>query len=589
MTSPTTASVPIRRTRLAAAAIVLCAILPVLPTLRAAFVYDDTTIIRDNPVLRGWSALLHVWSSPYWSGDGGEALGLYRPVQQALLALVWNLGHGSALLFHLYAILLAAATAIAVWYVLRRGVGWMPAVIAAAWFASHPLHIEAIASVANTSELIVALSTIGLGLMLARKAPLAEHSHARYVAHIVCIAVLAGAAIGAKESGLLAIPVAVLTAWGWRRSTAGGPSLVAFIRDNARALALACACVFLELLARLAVLGAPVSTSSIGAQGLSGISASDRVVAMMSLWPRILWMMLMPSSLSPYYGPSIIPEHAGGLALLGFAVFVAVTALVVIVARRGDVRPLVALGWIVLTYLPASNLLAPTGQLLSDRALFGATIGAALALAWAVDSLSPFGRRVASVLMVLLIVRNTVSGAHYAVAWTSHRALWTRMIEEAPAEHLGYKLLGMDARARGDTAQAINLLDRAFAMAPSDRQTRFELGQVQYATGRYRAAVATLGPLMQNADARDERALVALYLDAVGRSAGPQAVVRVAGPLTHSASAPTAHLFIGIAQEQMGDRVAAESAYVAGLRRSAGDSALLSRYLALHPERMHHH
>ena len=566
----------------------LCAMLPVLPTLRAAFVYDDTTIIRDNPVLRGWGSLMHVWSSPYWSGDGGEALGLYRPVQQALLAVLWNIGYGSALIFHVYAILLGALTSVAVWHLLRRGAGGLAALVGAVWFASHPLHVEAIASVANASELIVALSTIGLTLVLARRSSGATATRGKPATRLLLVAVLAAVAIGAKESGLLALPLAVLTAWGWKKSFEGRTSLAAFIRESSRESLAAIAGVTAVLLARLAVLGAPVSTSSIAAQGLSA-SAGDRIVTMMSLWPRIARMLLVPSGLSPYYGPSIVPEDSGGLALLSLSVFIAVSGLALVIARRGDARPLVALGWIVLTYLPASNILTATGQLVSDRALFGATIGVALAIAWAVDTIPPVGRRVAAVLIVLLATRNIISGAHYAVAWTSHRTLWTRMIEEAPDEHLGYKLLGMDARARGDTTQAIRLLGRAFAMAPSDRQARFELGQVQYATGRYRAAVATLRPLMQNDDARGERDFVSLYLDAVGRSSGPEAVIRAATPLIHSATAPTAELFIGIAHEQMGNRVAAESAYVAGLRRSAGDSALLARYLALHPEQMHHH
>ncbi|CAN5507055.1 hypothetical protein BH09GEM1_BH09GEM1_16080 [soil metagenome] len=570
-----------------ATVVLLCAVVPLLPTLRAAFIYDDTTIIRDNPVLRGWGSLMAVWSKPYWSGDGGEALGLYRPIQQALLALVWNIGKGSALLFHTYALLLAAATSIAVWWTLRRAVGGMPALAAAAWFATHPLHVEAVASVANTSELTVALCTMGLAWLLGQRVP---HDGAKggRIGRTIALAVLAAAAIGAKESGLLAIPVAVLTAWGWRRSTAGGPSLMDLTWANARELIAAVASVAGVLLARLAVLGAPVSTSNIAAQGLASLSAPERVLTMMSLWPKIAWMLLLPSSPSPYYGPTIIPEHTGGLAALSLAVAISLTGLAVVLARRGDRRPLVAVGWIVLTYLPASNLLTATGQLLSDRALFGATIGAALAIAWALDCIPPFGRRVAAVLLMLLSARNALGSAHYAVAWTSHRTLWTRMIEVAPEEHLGYKLLGMDARARGDTAQAISLLERAFAMAPSDRQTRFELGQAQYATGRYRAAAATLSPLMLNTDARGERDFVALYLDAVGRSAGPAAVVTAATPLVHSPSAPVAELFIGIAQEQMGNRTAAESAYVAGLRRSAGDSALLARYLALHPEHMHH-
>src|SRR4051812_11950850 len=259
----------------------LCAIVPVLPTLRAAFVYDDTTIIRDNPVLRGWGALVHVWSSPYWSVNGGEALGLYRPVQQALLALVWNLGRGSALLFHVYAILLAAATAMGVWYLLRRGVGGMAALIGAVIFASHPLHVEAIASVANTSELIVALATIGLTFAFARRSAVGAGSSRTTAVRVLGVALLSGAAIGAKESGLLAIPLAVLTAWGWRESTRGGESLWTFVRENTRELVAAIASVAAVLLARLAVLGAPVSTSNIGAQGLSGVPASERIVTMM--------------------------------------------------------------------------------------------------------------------------------------------------------------------------------------------------------------------------------------------------------------------------------------------------------------------
>ncbi len=587
MTSPAAKHQGQGRTWAIATAVLLCAIVPLLPTLRAAFIYDDTTIIRDNPVLRGWGSLVHVWSSPFWSGDGGAALGLYRPMQQALLALVWNLGKGSALLFHSYALLLAAAIAIAVWFLLRRGVGGIAALVAGAWFATHPLHVEAIASVANTSELIVALCTIGLVRLLGQRATAGGRQQGE-IGRTVAIGLLAAAAIGAKESGLLSIPVALVTVWGWRRSVGDAPSLVDLLRENARELSVAVASVALVLLARLAVLGAPVSTANIGAQGLTSLSASERIVTMLSLWPRIAWMLLMPSSPSPYYGPTIIPEHTGGLAALSVAVALALAGLAVLLSRRGDRRPLVAVGWVALTYLPASNLLTATGQLLSDRALFGATIGAALAIAWALDCIPPFGRRVAAVLLMLVIARAALISAHYAVAWTSHRTLWTRMIAVAPAEHLGYKLLGMDARARGDTTLAISLLERAFAMAPSDRQTRFELGQAQYTTGRYRAAVATLGPLMLNADARAEREFVSLYLDAVGRSAGPEAVVHAATPLVHSASAPVAELFIGIAQEQMGNRVAAESAYVAGLRRSAGDSALLSRYLALHPEHMHH-
>lgn len=577
-----------RRTHLfGALALLVLAIAPLLPTLRAAFVYDDTTIIRDNVLLRGWGALGRVWSEPYWPSDGVDALGLYRPLHIALLAAVWNASGGSALWFHLYALALAALTAVAVWWMLRRGVGTAAALVGAAWFATHPLHVEAIASVANTSELIVMICTTGLVWVLGSSEPLPDHP-SRDLRRAIAVGLLAGAALGAKESGLLALPLAALTVWGWRQASERALPLVEFVRGNVRAWCAAFVCVAAVLLARLVVLGAPVSHASIAAQGLSSLSGPQRVGVMLSLWPRIAGMLAWPTSLSPFYGPTVFPEHTAGLAILSAIVALALVGIAVVLARRGDRRPLVAIGWVALTYFPASNLAAATGQILSDRTLFGATVGVALGIAWALDRLPPFGRRVATVLLAIVIARAAIVSAHYAVAWTSHRALWTRLAEVLPNEHLSYKLLGMDARARGDTARALPLLERAFAMAPADRQIRFELGQVQYSTGRYGAAVRTLSPLLHDGDARSERGFVALYLDAVGRAGGPDAVVRAATPLLHSETAPVAALFLGVAEEQRGNRVAAESAYVVGLRHSAGDSALIARWTALRGGHMHH-
>ncbi len=563
------------------------AITPLLPTLRAAFVYDDTTIIRDNLLLRGWGALSRAWSQPYWPSDGVDALGLYRPLHIALLATVWNATGGSALWFHLYALALAALATAAVWWMVRRGVGAAAALVAAAWFATHPLHVEAVASVANTSELIVMLCIAGLVRVLGAS-PRIPGSGADDLTRAIVVGLLAGAALSAKESGLLAVPLAALTVWGWRQAGDAAPSLRSVARDHARAWSAAGIAVAAVLFARLVVLGAPISHASIAAQGLATLSGPERVATMLSLWPRIAAMLAWPTSLSPYYGPTIFPEHTTGLAILSAVVVASLIAITLVLMQRGDRRPLVALGWVALTYFPASNLVAATGQILSDRTLFGATVGGALGIAWALDRLPPFGRRLGAALLAIVILRGAVTSAHYAVAWTSHRALWARLAEVSPNEHLSYKLLGMDARARGDTARALPLLERAFAMAPADRQIRFELGQVQYATGRYAAAVRTLAPLIQDGDARSERGFVALYLDAVGRAGGPDAVVRAATPLLHSETAPVAALFLGVAEEQRGNRVAAESAYVAGLRRSAGDSALVTRWTALHPEHVHH-
>jgi tetratricopeptide (TPR) repeat protein len=553
--------------------VILLAVAPVLPGLRAAFLYDDTTIIRDNPWLRGWSALLHVWTQPYWPTSGPDSLGLYRPLHIALLALVWNVGGGSALLFHAYAITLAALAALAVWWLARRATGAAAALMAALWFATHPLHVEAIASAANSSELLVVLGTVTLIRLLARHDEL-DATTGRW-RRAIAVGAVAAATLRCKESGLFALPIALLTVWGWRRDTVGA-SWRGLLRVDRHAITVACVTVGFVLVARRLVLGAAVSRVSIAAAGLE-LSGADRVATMLSLWPRIAASLVWPSALAPYYGPSIVPSHRAGLALASALVASAAIALAVRLARRGDRRPLVALGWIGLTYFPASNLLVATGQILSDRTLFGATVGVALMLAWALDRVPARARRIAVGLALLLVAHASLVTLRYAVTWTSHRALWRQLIEVEPAEHLGYKLLGMDARARGESNLAVTLLARARTMAPADRQIRFEYGQALYEARKFAEAADELGALLRDEDVRDEPGAVRMYLDAVGRSRGAQAVVDAARPLLGSGSAASAALYTGMAYEQLGRPASADSAYAAGLQASPRDSSLLAR------------
>ena len=86
-----------------------------------------------------------------------------------------------------------------------------------------------------------------------------------------------------------------------------------------------------------------------------------------------------------------------------------------------------------------------------------------------------------------------------------------------------------------------------------------------------------LAPLLADGDVRGEARFVAMYLDAVGRARGADAVVQEGTPLLRSESATTAALFVGAAHEQRGRLAAADSVYDVGLRAHPTDSLLLAR------------
>jgi hypothetical protein len=553
-------------------ALLLLAVGPLLPTLRATFVYDDTPIIASNATIRGWGALARLWGQPYW--PNGEALGLYRPLHVALLSTIYNAGGGAPISFHIYALCLAALTSGAVWWLLRRAVGAGPALVAALWFAAHPLHVEAIASVANSSELLVVLFTVALVAVLSRIPPDPARP-GRDWGRAALVGVLSAAAVLSKESGIIALPLAALSVWGWnRRSTTTIPTGT-FVRANMRAWVAGALCVGTALAMRAIVLAAAVTPISLAPPGLEGLSTIPRVTTVLSLWPRIAQMLVWPGGLSPLYGVSILPDHRGATALASVAVVGALGAAAVILARRGDRRPLVALVWIGLAYLPASNLLGAVGPLVSDRTLFGATVGTALALAWGLDMLPPFSRRVAMVLCVLVIARGAIVATRHAIDWTNHRMLWTRLTTLYPEEHVGHHMLGLSMWAHGDTTGALREVGRGLSMSPADPNNRGSYGRLLYETGRYGSAAQVLAPLMRTEEGRGDATMVAYYFDAVGRSAGAPAVIRAAKLLLRGGSAPVAALYMGLADERLGRLAAADSAYRLGLRASPRDSLLL--------------
>ena len=373
----------------AVALVALAAVVPFLPTLRAGFIYDDTTIVRDNALLRGWSALARAWGAPYWPTVGND-VGLYRPLHVALLAAVWNLGGGSPRLFHVYAIALHLIVVVVLWRLLGVAVGRVAAIVGALWFATHALHVETVASVANSSELLVALITMALAAVIVRAERV--EGAAREWGMALLAGALTVAAVFSKESGLFALPVAAVTAWGWRRAT-DAPSARRMVQRQMRLWVVCGASLVVALIERAVVLGVSVAPAAIVAPGLDAMTPRVRIVAMLSLWPRIAGMLVWPtSSLSPYYGPTILPDERVVRAVVAVLASLALVALAVVAARRGDRRPLVAVTWIVLTYLPASNLITCVGLFLADRSLIVPTVGVALALAWAIDRASPRAR-----------------------------------------------------------------------------------------------------------------------------------------------------------------------------------------------------
>ena len=431
--------------------VALVSAVPYLVSIGYGFVYDDGPIIANNPSLHAPSGLLAAWHVAYWPAEWGRA-GLFRPVVQFAYALLWNVSGGAPWLFHLYAVALYAACAVAVLVLLTRAVPERAALLGALIFAVHPLHVESVANIAGSAEVVAAIASIACVMLMVRAFDEREgevRGDAIGWRPALASAALFAVALGAKESAATVPAIAALCVWGWR-----SPGEATRIRARAvfargwRAWTAFTVVLVIMIAARRAVLGGYSPPSTALAVGLDGETIVQRWWTMTAAWPLVSHLLLAPTRLSMHYGPTtVLPHHgASALAVMAIITVAAMIAAACVIARRGDRRPLVAIGWGMLGYLAASNILVPTGQLLAERTLFFSSVGVVMLAGWALAQaeLAPRVRRGALVVAGALVVIGTIATMRRVPVWSSEERLFQSGIEYDPAAFYPYR----DARAR---------------------------------------------------------------------------------------------------------------------------------------------
>jgi protein O-mannosyl-transferase len=482
--------------RVSTALIVLAAVLPFLPTLAFGYVLDDTYSIRGNVTLRsGWDSLWRVWAEQF-GGNRGPFVGLYRPVTMTLFAFLFNAGGRWPLWFHLLAIAIHAAASVVVLRLLLRAVPRTPAFLLALWFAVHPVHVEAVANVTSSTEILVALWTCGLAAQLWRIANAGRQATWRDSA--IAGTLYLGAAFS-KESGVMAAPIALLFAWGWHAPRAAPSSDVsAEWRRWTPVLAAFVVATILIAVTRALVLGGPVSGKPIAAIALEGMNGWERAAAMLSLGPKLLGLLLWPMVLNPQYGPSTFPTSASAIvAWCGVTLVVLTVATILCIrAARRDRRWLVACGWTLLSFFPASNLLVATGQVLAERTLYVPSIGVAMLLALVAERIASRlaatarAARLAALAAALTVV--AVFGARSAIGarvWRGHDSLFAQMIAADTAGYEGYWQAGVEATLQGRAAEGLAFYEQAYSRYKRDRGLILDLGAALTNHGQFARAV----------------------------------------------------------------------------------------------------
>jgi tetratricopeptide (TPR) repeat protein len=354
-----------KTTRLALAA-GLFAALVYLPALRNGFALDDSAIVERNPAAHSVGAAARAFDAPYWPPEHGA--GLWRPLVILSFAADWQASGGSTTWLHATNVVLHAAVTALLVPVLAAYVGAAGAAAGAIVFAVHPVHVEAVANLVGRAELLSACWLL-VAILLARLARARrEVARASLALEAACLAAVLLALLS-KEHAVVAVALLVLDEAALRKKDAAPLQW----RLYGAILALSAA----WFLVRERVEG------GLGFQAVAptffGLGALGRVSTMLPVVFHVVRLLVWPFDLSPDYHPQVIPRLESP-TWLGAAGLVLLVALVLLAARlwRSHRASAVALLCIGITWAPTSNLLFPTGIVLSERTLYLPSIGLAL-------------------------------------------------------------------------------------------------------------------------------------------------------------------------------------------------------------------
>ena len=511
-------------------------------TLRGGFVFDDVQNILENRWLTDFRYLGEIFSSHAAGFDRGFTTSYYRPLMHVFYMLTLHLAGPVPWAFHLTNVLLhCAVTVLAYWLVSalwRRleepSEAWIPTAagaFAAALFAVHPVHTEAVAWLAGITDL--SFSAFFLAAFLAYlKAETGGWGYSAGGAVLFLLAALC------KEPALSLLPALVV---------------YEVARSHARRRAFQKAAVYWKLggyaLAAVAYLVLRV-------WALGGFAPGNRVVRMdvastvltaADLFLRYLAKLVWPFPLQALYSFQPVSSVFSLPALIGLS---GVTAIAWGVWRWRH-RPVLLVGasLFILPLLPVLYVPSVGEGVFAERYLYLPALGAFMMLAvpvgWAV------GRGAVSRVAVAVALLGALAGLAGAAvvrnaAWHDSVSLWSDTVARNPGSGTAHAYLCWALSSSGRYEEAITSCNRALQFDAHRTDARESLASALAQTGRLDEA-ARQYEIVLNQEPASAEALTGLGLVYMAQGRADQAFAAYREALRVRPDCAEAHNDLGVA------------------------------------------
>ena len=498
-------------------------------SLENGFTLDDTSVILNNPVLRGdFSAIV---KSIDTTGDA-QLLPFYRPLTYLTFYAEGRLHGFNPFFIRLFNVLLHSLNAFLVYRLARSLMDIKhAALLSGLLFAVHPIQAEGVDFNAGGRNTMLACFFVLMAYLLHRRS-IITNKVSGSLAAALCF--LAG--LFSKETALALLPLIVAQEILPLYEKRSGSRSKAVMRLFPYAVAAG----FYLFMRWTTLSSLGIQTSFLPGLGSSMLqslyiipSLSERLINNVYIVPKYLLTVICPTALSSRY---TIPEDLHLLALPLVSAWICIIGICGWIFTRGLSRTsLFGLSWVVLFWLPVSGIVYVPGAPLADRFLYIPAIGLWLVVADQASRNIPdsatAGRYAKIIALIVLVVLASLT-VRRNFDWKNDVTLYTRFVEQYPEngyahaglgsayfyeskndDHYGelaekeleqalalaptpaayppvYTQLGHLKQNRGDCSGALRYYDTALAVYPYDKEARINRAKTLECLGRRNEALA---------------------------------------------------------------------------------------------------
>jgi len=452
-------------------------------TLQFQFVYDDESQIVGNQLIEQWRFVPYYFHMQVWGHIIHQEGNYYRPIFMIWMRLNHALFGFHPFGWHLTTVLMHVLATFLVFKLAKRlSARDDIALIAAAIFGVHPVHVEAVSWVSSVTEALFAVLLISSFLCFL------DWRDGRPNARGYSL-LLYGLAIFSKETAVVMMPIVFVYAWIYPRA-----EQQSLARRFAKAL--------LPALPYLAITFAYLYPRYLALDGLFHTFTPLPIRTKLLTIPSVLWfylkLLFVPVGLSGFYDTPYVTSASLGLfwlPLIGISIFAA--GLFYWWWKTRDRLVAFASAMLIVPLLPLMNFsVFFQGEIAHDRYLYTPSIGFALLVAIAITSIgkrlrrsSQWGELLLAAPILAIFVVLTISQSLY---WSDNLVLYNRGVQVAPNNNLAVNNLANEFERRKMYPQALALYSKVLERKPNFYLTNFNFGYVSGEAGDFQTCARFL-------------------------------------------------------------------------------------------------